>query len=233
MKLFTNKATRLFICFALLGLTAGPIASAFPGNSVAIGQTKGDIDKKASKAARKEAKRLKKEGWTVTPGALPLDKQLDRAYTYQLELDDDMMPKYIMGEAMSVAENYDGAKVQALELAKQNLVAQIESEISAMIESVVANQQISANDAATITKTFVESKNKIVQRIGRVMPLVEAYRTLPNGNKEVLIRIAYSMDTAKQIVKETIREELGNDPAYGGVKSLLDEVIKTKTSTTK
>lgn len=42
--------------------------------------SKSELSKKASKEARKEAKRLKKEGWTTAPGALPLDKQLDKSY---------------------------------------------------------------------------------------------------------------------------------------------------------
>lgn len=33
----------------------------------------------------------------------------------QMEYDEDMYPKYLMGEAMSVAGNYDGAKMQAQE----------------------------------------------------------------------------------------------------------------------
>ena len=39
-------------------------------------QAKAELKEKASKAARKEAKRLTKEGWRVAAGALPLEKQL-------------------------------------------------------------------------------------------------------------------------------------------------------------
>ena len=209
--MFTSKIARIFLCVALLGFTATSVANKLQTRDQVTQQTKEQLEKKASKAARKEAKRLKKEGWTVAPGALPLEKQLDRAYFYQLEIGADMLPKYVMGEAMSIGENYDAAKIQALELAKQNLVVQIESEISAMVQTTVANQQISADDAASITKTIVESKNNIVKRIGRVLTAVEAYRTLPNGNKEVLVRVAYSMETALQVVKETIREEWKNE----------------------
>lgn len=224
MKMFTSKIARIFLCVALLGFTATSVANKLQTRDQVTQQTKEQLEKKASKAARKEAKRLKKEGWTVAPGALPLDKQLDRAYMLELELGADMLPKYVMGEAMSIGENYDAAKIQALELAKQNLVVQIESEISAMVQTTVANQQISADDAASITKTIVESKNNIVKRIGRVLTAVEAYRTLPNGNKEVLVRVAYSMETALQVVKETIREEWKNET--DDKKAALDKVFK-------
>lgn len=68
-----------------------------------------ELNQKATKSARKEAKRLAKEGWTVAPGALPLDKQLDRTYLMQYQYSDVNTPVYIMGEGMSIAGNYDGA----------------------------------------------------------------------------------------------------------------------------
>ena len=84
--------------------------------------SKKELNEKATKTARKEAKKLSKEGWITVPGALPLEKQLDKSYMMQKEFDEDMYPKYLMGEAMSIGENYDAAKMQALELAKQNLL---------------------------------------------------------------------------------------------------------------
>lgn len=86
---------------------------------------KKELDSKSSKTARKEAKKLEKEGWKAAPGALPLEKQLDRSYLKQQEEDELGYPKFLMSEAMSIGENYDAAKAQAYELAKQNLAGQI------------------------------------------------------------------------------------------------------------
>ena len=61
-----------------------------------------ELNEKASKAARKEAKKLSKEGWLTTPGALPIDKQLDHSYKMQYEYDENQYSKYIMAEAMSI-----------------------------------------------------------------------------------------------------------------------------------
>ena len=170
--------------------------------------SKSELNDKASKAARKEAKKLQKEGWTTAPGALPLDKQLDRSYMMQYEYDSDMYPKYIMGEAMSVGGNYDAAKMQALELAKQNLAGQIQTEVTALIENTVANKQMDEGDAASITQSISAAKNLISQSIGRTIPVVEAYRVLPNKNKEVLVRIAYNSDMAKKVAKDAIKQDL-------------------------
>lgn len=170
--------------------------------------SKSELNDKASKAARKEAKKLKREGWNTTPGALPLDRQLDRAYLMQYEYDNEMYPKYIMGEAMSVGGNYDAAKMQALELAKQNLAGQIQTEVTALIENTVANKQMDEGDAASITQSISAAKNLISQSIGRTIPVVELYRTLSNKNKEVLVRIAYNSDMAKKVTKEVVKKDL-------------------------
>lgn len=185
--------------------------------------SKSELNEKASKAARKEAKTLKKQGWQNAPGALPIDKQLDKSYMMQYEYDEDMFPKYIMGEAMSIGQNYDGAKMQALELAKQNLAGQIQTEVTALIENTVANEQLAPEEAASVTKSVMASKNLISQSIGRTLPVVELYRTLSNKNKEVLVRIAYNSKMAKAAAKAAVRKDLekrGDD-----LHKKLDELL--------
>ena len=150
--------------------------------------SKSQLNEKTSKAARQEAKRMRKEGWQTTPGALPLDKQLDKSYMMQYEYDEDMYPKYVMGEAMSVGGNYDAAKMQALELAKQNLAGQIQTEVTALIENTVAHEQLQGDEAASLTRSVMAAKNLISQSLGRTIPVVEVYRTLSNKNKEVLVQ---------------------------------------------
>ncbi len=170
--------------------------------------SKKELNDKASKAARKEAKRLSKEGWKTAPGALPIEKQLDRSYMMQMEYDQDAFPKYIMAEAMSTGGNYDAAKMQSLELAKQNLAGQIQTEVTALIENTVANEQMDQGEAASITRSVAASKNLISQSIGRVVPVVETYRAVNGNNREVLVRIAYSMDMAKAAAKRAVKKEL-------------------------
>lgn len=185
--------------------------------------SKAELNDKATKAARKEAKKLKKEGWTTAPGALPLEKQLDKSYLMQYEYDEDMFPKYIMGEAMSIGSNYDAAKMQALELAKQNLAGQIQTEVTALIENTVANEQLGAEQAQSVTQSVMASKNLISQGIGRTVPVMEVYRTLSNKNKEVLVRIAYNSTMAKKAALKAVKEDLekkGDD-----LHKQLDELL--------
>lgn len=169
---------------------------------------KQELTSRVDKATRKEAKRLKKEGWVVSPGALPMEKQLERAYTMEYEYDVDLFPKYIMASAQSIGENYDAAKTAATSLAITNLAGQIQTEVTALIENTVANRQLKAEDAASISETVMASKNLISQSIGRTIVVVECYRILNNKNREVLVRIAYNGDMAKEAAKKAIRQEL-------------------------
>ena len=169
---------------------------------------KAELKQKVDKSVKKEARRLAKEGWGAKPGALPLEKQLERSYLMQYEYDESMFPKYIMGEASSVGENYDAAKTAATSLAITNLAGQIQTEVTALIENTVANRQLSAEDAASITETVMASKNLISQSIGRVIPVVEVYRINSKKNNEVLVRLAYNGEMAKEAAKKAVREEL-------------------------
>lgn len=169
---------------------------------------KSELRARVDKNTMKEAKRLKKEGWVVPPGSLPLEKQLERSFLMEYEYDADMFPKYIMGNAQSIAENYDAAKTSATSLAITNLAGQIQTEVTALIENTVASSQLSAEAAASITETVMSSKNLISQSIGRTIVVVECYRTLKNKNKEVLVRIAYNGEMAKMAARNAVRDEL-------------------------
>lgn len=167
-----------------------------------------ELAAKVDKATKKEAKRLAKEGWVVSPGALPLEKQLQRSYEMEYQYDDLGFPKYIMANAQSVAENYDAAKTAATSLAITNLAGQIQTEVTALIENTVTNRQLAAEDAASISETVMSSKNLISQSIGRTIVVVECYRVLPNKNREVMVRIAYNGEMAKEAAKKAVRKEL-------------------------
>lgn len=169
---------------------------------------KKELNEKVTKATKKEAKRLKKEGWVVSPGALPIEKQLERSYLMEFEYDENLFPKYVMANAQSIGENYDAAKTAATSLAITNLAGQIQTEVTALIENTVGNQQLSAGDAASITETVMASKNLISQSIGRTIVVIECYRELKNGNKEVMVRLAYNGEMAKEAAKKAVRAEL-------------------------
>ena len=185
--------------------------------------TKGELKAKVDKTTKKEAKRLAKEGWVVSPGTLPLEKQLERSYTMELEYDDNLFPKYIMANAQSIGENYDAAKIQAIALAKQNLAGEIQTEVTALIENNVDNKQLSPEEAASVAKTISAGKQLISQNVGRTLTVIEMYRVLQNKNKEVRVQIAYNAKMAKEAAKKAIRDDL--EKQGDGLAKKLDEVL--------
>ncbi|MBQ8058368.1 MAG: hypothetical protein IJ199_00910 [Prevotella sp.] len=185
--------------------------------------TKAELNQKASKDARKEAKRLKKEGWKVAPGALPMEKQLDRVFVMKYEFDTDMFPKWIFGDAMSIGENFDAAKMQAIAIAKEKIAGEIGTEVTAIIDNNLGNKQLSPEEAASLVKSIDKGKQFISRNIGRTITVTEMYRTLSNKNKEVRVQIAYSSEMARQNAKQVIRDELEKEGDDLGKK--LDELL--------
>ncbi len=175
-----------------------------------VKKIKKELQSKAVKTARKEAKRLKKQGFYIPPGALPMDKQLEKAYIRQYEMTDDGWEKYITGNAMSIGGTKIASKNQAIEAAKLELAGKLETRIAGLIENSIANEQITQEEAVSLTKTVTASKNIISQKLGRIAVLFEAYRD-HGENTESTIMIATSYDLALNAAKETLRQELRDD----------------------
>ena len=175
---------------------------------------------KASKDARKEAKELKKQGWQTTPGALPLERQLDRSYQYQ---SDD---EWISGNGQSIGEVYDAAKMQATEVARLDLAGKISTECTGLIDNLTANKQLPNDDATSISTLMSESKTIFSQKLGQVKVVVEAYRVLPNKKKEVMIRMFAKTTDIQNIAKNAIRDEL--EKRGINMSDELNAVLSTK-----
>jgi hypothetical protein len=171
-------------------------------------KSKKELQKKPIKMARKAAKKLKHKGYYVAPGALPLDKQLEKAYIKQYMDDEEGYPKYIVASGNGVAGTQTAARIQALETAKLELAGTIATNVAALVQADIANQQMTREDAATVTKIVSASKNIIAQELGRVIPLTEIYKNVGKENIECDVQLAYDSKTAKEVAKKVIREEL-------------------------
>lgn len=186
-------------------------------------ELKKEIGKKAEKKARKEAKKLRKQGYYVAPGALPMDKQLEKAWMRQYEEDENGYPIYFVAQGISVGETQSAAKLQANEVAKLELAGQISSNIAALIENNIANQQLNTEDAASVTKTIAASKNLIAQELGRTLPLVELYKNI-DKNIEANVRLAYNYELAVEAGKKIIRRNLEEETEMA--QEQLEELMK-------
>lgn len=183
-----------------------------------------DLKKRSIKMARKEAKKKTKEGYFVAPGALPMDKQLEKAFIKQNMEDDKGYPKYIVASGNSVAGTQTAAKIQAMETAKLTLAGTISTDVAALIESNIANEQLTREEAATITKTVAASKNIIAQELGRIIPLVEIYKNMGSDNIQADVQIAYDSKTAMDMAKRVMRKQLSEEAE--ALQDKLDRLLK-------
>lgn len=183
--------------------------------SISFSQTtnddaKKDINKRAMKLARKDAKKYRMAGWDVSPGSLPLEKLLEKAYIKAELLNEKGNVKFIFADGNGVAQTKTAAELQALTFAKLSLASQIESNVNAIISGNVANQQIDNDDAESITQAVANSKELISAQLGYVEPTFKIYRT-PKGNSEnveIQIRLFYDTEQSLQIAKRVIQKEL-------------------------
>lgn len=177
----------------------------------------------AQKSIKKEVRQLKKDGWKVAPGNIAMDLQLSEAYSKALEKDEKGYEKFVSGEAMTVGETYDAALFQATNLAKLDLAAKIETEITELIDTKLGNKQLSQKQAASLAESVAASKNLVSQKLGRVIIPVKMYRDLDNGNVEVRTIVYYSHDMAMDVLKQTMREDL--EQKADDLSKQLDKIL--------
>ena len=212
------KTMKFLAVLALLSFSMNTMAQNAMQKKVLA--NKAALKEKASKDAKKEAKRMQKEGWTAVPGGLPLEKQVDRLWMFQEDYDDNMEHKYIIGENVSTAENIAAAQVQATELARMDLASQIGSETTSIIDNMVANKMLADDQAASITTTLVENKSFFSQKLGRVEPILKVMRVnKTNNNKEVWVKLVAKKSSIDEIAKQAVRAELEK-----GGKELSEEL---------
>lgn len=164
---------------------------------------------KVSRNVKKESKKYDKEGWKIFAGNPPMSNQLDLAFRRQTEVDAEGFPQWIIANGSSVAQTQVAAEMQATELAKNRLVGLVETNMKAVIESDVANNQMSNIDAVSLTKTIEVSANKVSKKLGRVQPLFKVLRPVQvSGNVEVQILLGYNYDLVKKQLLDEARAEL-------------------------
>ena len=170
------------------------------------------MKQKAIKDARKEAKRLKKEGYMALTGQLPLDKQLENSWQAAYELDAQGYAYYIMSTQRAVAGNFTAAQMQAMNAAKTEIAGMIETRINQVIETKVTSNELGRNEAESLNTFVATSKNIISTTLGRVIKLVEIYRE-PKKTKsvEVQVTLAYNAEIATREAINALQKSLGAD----------------------
>ena len=159
------------------------------------------LTKEQEKAVKKDVKRYEKEGWKVKPGSPSIAMQLTKSYQMAWEKTAEGTDQWIMGEGSSVGTIYDAARTQAITVAQGEIGRKLRTDLTAQVEQDLANEQLGGGEAESIAQTIVNSMGK---SIGRPSSLIEMYRDLPNGNVEVLMRLAISSAKLDALAKEAV-----------------------------
>lgn len=187
---------------------------------------------KDEKLAMKTAKKLEKQGWKTM--GLPIAKQLDRTWMKEMEEETPGIPRYVVGREEATGNTFAAAQSMADNVAKLRIASQISSSIAALADVELANNQINATDAASITKTVENAKVVVSEKLGRTFKTLEIYQLLSNGNYRVRIAMFYDMKAAVAIAREVMLEELKNDSKVNqaqleklmGMDKLMEQVAK-------
>ena len=186
------KAKKLFILVVGLSIIMSSL--------IASGQ-------RVSKMAKKESKHLTRSGYYVVPGALPIRKQLERAYTMENEYDSIGFPKFFITSGIAIAQNQSSAMAHATAVAKVSLANMVKSNIAGIIETSLSNNQLTNDEAKSISKVVSAYTDLIAQELGRIIPVVVLYRKV-GDNYEANVRIAYNAPMAMKAAKDVLLSKL-------------------------
>ena len=188
---------------------------------------------KAPKDAQKEAKKLEKDGWKSM--GLPIAKQLDNTWMKMMDIDSKTgYNRFIWSEQTAVGNSYSTAQMQIENLCKVRIAGQIQTTVMSEAKTELANQQLSATEAASFEKILEKSTLMVAQKLGRLVKTLEIYRVV-NGNYEVRCVMFYDMKSIMDMVKadavKDLKESLDNwTPTYEKmIDNIMDNTSKAIT----
>jgi hypothetical protein len=141
-------------------------------------------------------------------GDLPMAKQIENAWVKTVDTNELGYPEYIVGNAQVTAGNITAAKSQALHAAKVEIASLMTSMIASLIESSVANNEVSQGEAQTLNKHLQATKELVVADLGQVTKDLEVYREMPNKNVQVITRLSYSSALALDASRKRMQKEM-------------------------
>lgn len=221
------KTKHLFIILVSCILFVGCSSSKQQSNSVqSKSELRKDLQQKAVKQARKEAKLYKREGFKTFIGGMPLERQIESAWMKSVATDESGLPAYYVTNARVIGGNVSSAKMQATHQAKVELAGLMSSSISSLIESSVTNKELTSEEAIAINKAVQASKELVLADLGHVMKEIEIYKDLHNKKVEVMVCLSYSSKTAAEIAIKSIHDKLEKDAE--NLHDKLDSLLGVK-----
>lgn len=170
-----------------------------------------DLQKMVARRATKEVRKLKKQDYFVEPMALPMDAQLAKVYAYESAMNADGLPLYFLERASTKTRSKSAGKQHAIEVAKIFLAGRFASRIAGLAITDLSNNELSQEEAKSISKVVSTYDNWIAKKLGPVIPLAVLYREEENGILEVNVTVAYNIEANLENLREQTLSQLEKD----------------------
>lgn len=187
------------------------------------------LNAKPTKDAKKHAKELKNEGWTVPAGEKSIEQQITQSQLYSAELMTDenggITKRFIMQTAVQTAGSYNAGYAAARANAQTELAAMLKTEIVSAMKMKVDNAQSSSISAVTVDKFNERARSIVDATLTNSIPVLAIYRRLPNNNFEVQVRLAFDKKELEARLKRNMQKEL--EMEGDTLDSIMDNVLGT------
>lgn len=164
----------------------------------------------------------RQERWKVLEGKPTLEEQSTKEIDMALNYDEKYFPINVEGQAKSIAKTYDVAKEKALFLARENLVGTIQHEVLMQLAKADFVKTFGIEKSQLIVEAVHETYDNLLDILGETETVMEFYNSSNHNSSEVMVRIFYPGDKAKNDFKEVLKKTfVDNDNLCDWVLSLI------------
>lgn len=175
---------------------------------------------KTEKLGKKEAKDRKAKGWIVIEGSLPMERQFQDAFAYDLATDNDEQPYFFTGQGEYTSTNKGAAYKFAHQAAIMDLVNNMEINMAGG-----ASTEVNDTDGVATTSGSSNTKSIAAKKLAGLQPVVKIYRK--DGDQySVMVRVYYSRKLARELdVREQAAKIKSDEKLKQDVEGQLDKLI--------
>ena len=220
-----------FISLLIVAAMATTVSFAQSAKELAKEQYKADkillklMNVKPTSSAKKEAKRYEKEGWLVPAGEVDIATQITKSQIYADELIKDeagfTTKRYIQSTAIAKAGSYNAAYNTAVQNAKADIAASLQTEIIAAMQSEIDNEAVSATGVEKFNmKASAITNSTLTNTISSIV----IYRRLEGRVIEFQVRIVFDkMELVARLKREMLKQlELNGED----VEEIVDTAVR-------
>lgn len=226
-KIFTLIAITIFATSYTFAQSARELAEAQAADNAFYRKM---ANMKPTKDAKKQAKKLHAEGWTIPAGEKNIELQISTSqyYAEELMLDEDgnRTKRYIQQNGISTSGSYNTGYAAARMNAQVEIAAMIRTQIASAMQSKLDNSQSSEISAVTVDKFNERSKAIVDETLTNSIPVIAMYRRLANNNVEVQVRLAFDKKELMARLHRNLKKELENEGDE--LKAIVDDIICNK-----